>query len=341
MPGKGSAFRLIFQTANRLNAKVCAIVDADLSSITPEWIDLLVRPVLHSGFDFVAPSYHRHKYDGTITNSVVYPMTRTLYGKKIRQPVGGDFGLSPQLFSRYLERDDWETHVVRFATDVWMTTIAVAEGFRVCQSFLGVKSHGAWNRASGLSDMLQQVVGSVFSLMGEYEPAWMRIEGSEPADLFGFRYDAGMDPVSVNVERMIEVFRRGCGELGEIWEAVLSAGTFHSVQAISRNRPAPASAFHIDDDLWVRIIYDLAVSHHRHPISRTHLLGSFRPLYIGRVASFVNETREMNADEVEDRIEQLCLSFEHQKPYLIQRWSHRTAARESTASATPRIPVEA
>ena len=80
IPGKGSAFRMIFQIAQRLGAKACAVVDSDLRSITPEWIDLLLRPVLYAGYDFVAPYYHRHKYDGTITNSIVYPLTRALYG---------------------------------------------------------------------------------------------------------------------------------------------------------------------------------------------------------------------------------------------------------------------
>ena len=61
VPGKGSAFRLIFQMAKELDAKACAVVDSDLRSITPEWIDLLIRPILFAGFDFVAPYYHRHK----------------------------------------------------------------------------------------------------------------------------------------------------------------------------------------------------------------------------------------------------------------------------------------
>src|ERR1700683_1603800 len=69
IPGKGSAFGLIFQMAAQLQAKACAVVDSDLRSITPEWIDLLLRPILSADFDFVAPYYHRHKYDGTITNS--------------------------------------------------------------------------------------------------------------------------------------------------------------------------------------------------------------------------------------------------------------------------------
>jgi len=39
IPGKGSAFRTIFEIARRVNAKACAVVDSDLRSITPEWIE--------------------------------------------------------------------------------------------------------------------------------------------------------------------------------------------------------------------------------------------------------------------------------------------------------------
>lgn len=104
IPGKGSAFRTIFEIARRLNAKACAVVDSDLRSITPEWIELLLRPILDEDYDYVAPYYLRHKYDGTITNSIVYPLTRTLYGQRVRQPIGGDFGFSGRLTDHYLDQ---------------------------------------------------------------------------------------------------------------------------------------------------------------------------------------------------------------------------------------------
>ena len=92
--GKGTALRSIFEAAGRLNVRACAVVDSDLRSITPGWMDLLLTPIYAEGFDYVAPLYARHKFDGTITNSIVYPLTRALYGKSIRQPIGGDFGFS-------------------------------------------------------------------------------------------------------------------------------------------------------------------------------------------------------------------------------------------------------
>src|SRR5216683_4771269 len=246
IPGKGSAFRLIFQMASALGAKACAVVDSDLRSITPEWMDLLLRPLLFADFDFVAPYYHRHKYDGTITNSIVYPLTRALYGLRVRQPIGGEFGISARLIARYLERDDWETDVARYGIDIWMTTIAVAEGFRVCQSFLGAKLHDAKDPGSDLTAMLHQVVGSVFMLMEEYESAWLGQSGSKPAELFGFRFDVGLDPVDVNVERMVAAFNRGCQELGEVWAVALQPETYAQVRKLGENTGEDARAFHLE-----------------------------------------------------------------------------------------------
>jgi len=319
IPGKGSAFRLIFGMASLLGARACAVVDADLRSITPEWIDLLLRPVLHADFDLVAPYYHRHKYDGTITNSIVYPLTRALYGRRLRQPIGGDFGVSNAMFSRYLARDDWETDVARYGIDIWMTTIAVAEGFRVCQSFLGAKLHDAKDPGSDLSAMLQQVVGSVFTLMQEYQSTWMAQAGSQDVDLFGFRYDVGLDPIEVNLERMLGAFRRACDDLREIWAIALRPQTLAAVLNLSKAAMS-GSGFRLEDDLWVRLIYEFACTYKQKPVERSHLLRSLTPLYLARVASFVIETKHLFAAEVEERIEKLCRCFEELKPYLTDLW---------------------
>ncbi|MBI4905717.1 MAG: glycosyl transferase family 2 [Acidobacteria bacterium] len=326
IPGKGSAFRLVFRIAQLLGAKACAVVDSDLRSITPEWIDLLVRPVLHAGYDFVAPYYHRHKYDGTITNSIVYPLTRALYGKRIRQPIGGDFGCSSALVSRYIAREDWETDVARYGIDIWMTTVAVAEGFKVCQSFLGAKLHDAKDPGADLSAMLQQVVGSVYSLMREYESVWITRQSSEPVDLFGFPFDVGLDPIDVNIERLLTAFRRGCEDLADIWAIALRPDTLRAVRNLASSSPSTSKSFHIEDSLWAQVVFDLACSHKRKPLERGHLVRSLTPLYLARVASFVIETKEMFAAQVEDRIEQLCLRFENQKPSLVAGWCGEDSA---------------
>lgn len=324
---------MIFQIAEKLQAKACAVVDSDLRSITPEWVDLLLRPIIHAHYDFVAPYYHRHKYDGTITNSIVYPLTRALYGLQVRQPIGGDFGLSLRLLTRYLERRDWETDVARYGIDIWMTTVAIAEGFKVCQSFLGAKLHDAKDPGADLSAMLQQVVGSIFYLMGEYQKQWALQFSSRPVDLFGFRYDVGLDPIEVNLGRLISGFQQGCSELGEVWSLALQKNTLAAVQALGeKSCNKEINSFHFEDFLWVRIIYEFSAAYKNQPVNRNILLRSLTPLYLARVASFVQETSSFYAPQVEEKIEQLCQVYESQKPYLVNLWGIKTNKQASRLS---------
>jgi glycosyltransferase involved in cell wall biosynthesis len=317
IPGKGSAFRTIFAIAERLQARACAVFDSDLRSITPEWVELLIAPVLRGGFDYVAPLYKRHKYDGTITNSIVYPLTRALYGQDVRQPIGGDFGFSGRLASCYLKKPVWDSNVARFGIDVWMTTTAIADGFRVCQSFLGAKIHDAKDPGTDLAGMLVQVVSSVFDLMLTYHAQWEAASEARAVPLFGFPHGVGLEPVCVDVPRMLRIFRQGASDLAEIWQKALSPET---AAAVTRLAACDGSPFHFADDLWVRVVYDFALAYHRRALPGDQLLGSLVPLYLGRTASFVLETEGSDAEEVESVIGRLAGEYARQKDYVRAGW---------------------
>jgi glucosylglycerate synthase len=181
------------------------------------------------------------------------------------------------------------------------------------------------------------VVGSVFPLMQEYAPVWQRRNGSSPAELFGFRFDVGLDPIEVNVERMVKAFRHGCEELGEIWEMALDKPTLSAVRGLAAN----GRAFHLSNDLWADVVLEFAWAYRAHPLARGVLLRSLTPLYLARVASFVRETESLVAAEVEEKIEQLCLTFENLKPGLIARWTGRPVQEAESpargAAPAPRI----
>ncbi len=317
VPGKGSALRTVFAAAKQLKARGCAVVDADLRSITPSWIDLLLSPIVNQGYDFVAPLYRRHKYDGTIPNSIVYPLTRALYGRRVRQPIGGEFGFSAKLVNHLVEQPVWDTEVARFGIDIWMTTNAITGGFGLCQSFLGAKIHDAKDPGVDLPAMLTQVVGVVLSLMESNAAIWRDVTTSSQVPELGLEYTVGLEPVAVNVDRMLGIFATALRDLTAVWERVLAPETFARLQALA---PVDDPAFRFPADLWVRVVYDFALAHHHRIINKDHLLKSLTPLYLGRTASFVNETASASASEVEDAIEALCLEFERQKPYLVQRW---------------------
>lgn len=319
IPGKGSAFRTIFKIAEMLKAKACCVVDSDLRSITPEWIELLLDPVVDKGFDYVAPLYSRHKFDGTITNSIVYPMTRALYGKSIRQPIGGEFGFSGKLAAHYLTKNVWETDVARYGIDIWMTTTALGDGFNVCQSYLGAKIHDAKDPGADLTAMYIQVVSSLYKLMETYGKVWRQITSSDKVPTFGFTFEVGLEPINVNVERMIDSFKLGIEALKPFHEKIISPDDLEAIHNLTKT---DVSHFYFPDDLWVRIVYSYAAAYHNNVWPNDQLMKSMIPIYLGRTASFVIENKDSSAREVENKIENLCLEFERQKPLLIQLWEN-------------------
>jgi glycosyltransferase involved in cell wall biosynthesis len=328
LPGKGSAFRTLFRITELSQARALAVVDADLRSIAPEWFDLLLGPILEREFDYVAPFYKRHKFDGTITNSIVYPLTRALYGRRVRQPIGGEFGISRRLASRLLTADVWNTDVARYGIDIWMTTTAIAENYKICQSYLGAKIHDPKDPGSDLSAMLVQVVGSVFGLMETYDSVWRNVLGSLPAPLFGFPFEVGLEPVRINLGRMLASYQQAVRDLMPVYRSMISSPQLEGLEAAAA---LPSGQFALSDDLWVAVIYDFALGYHRRVIDREHLLKSLTPLYLGWVASFARQAENAAAAQVEERIEKLCLVFEQLKPYLINQWPLQSGEKRSAS----------
>jgi len=317
MPVKGNAFRAFFEIASTLNVKACAVVDSNLKSITPEWVELLLKPLIDDGYQYVAPLYFRHKYDGTITKNIIYPLTRALYGKRVRHPMGRDCGFSGDLARFYLTKDIWETDFAKFGFDIWMTTTALANGFKVCQSFLGANIRDAKFVKTDLSSMLYQVVGTTFNLMDTYSHVWSAVSGSEEILTVGAQRAVGMEPVFINIDRMIDKFKLGVKELLKIWEVVLPEETMNFLYRLTYMQ---GREFYIPDEVWAKIIYSFAIASHKRIMNPEHLLKSLTPLYLGKLASFVRETWESSSSEVEEKTEQLCLSFEKNKEFLIKNW---------------------
>lgn len=315
--GKAGALRATFDAARSLEAKGCVVFEPDVSNIAPGWVEGLLRPVLDQQYDFVAPDYARHKFDGAINKSIVYPLTRALYGKRIYQPIGGDYSFSPQLIAHYLAQDVWAASIVPFGIETWLSAQAVRGRFKICQAKLGPKVREPVDPGLDLSEMLAHVLGPLFQEM-ERDPAfWQRVRGSEAVPVFGAAEPPAGEGSAGDVQKMIDSFRLGYQNLTEIWGLVLPPATLMELKRVAR---ADAGQFRLPDETWVRSVYDYSLAYHLRVINRDHLLRAMTPLYLGWVASFVLEMKEASAAEVERRVERLCLVYESSKPYLISRW---------------------
>lgn len=320
IPGKGSALRMIFEAASFLNAQVCLLFDSDLRSITPDWIKALADPVLSHGHDFVAPVYSRYKYDATITNNIAYNMTRALYGKRVRQPIGGDFGLSAKMVDFYYKygSEIWITDIARFGIDIWMTTSAIVSDKSICQAYLGAKIHDVKDPLENLGPMFRQVVYPIFELMENNPEKWKKICRSEPIPTYGEPILKEPEAFTVDLPGMIENFNEAFKNMSVLWEKIINPKSFSILKRLTRKRNAGNFLMPTED--WAKIVYDFAATFHIWKRDRKNLVDIMRPLYYARVASFINRTRDMTTMQAEEIIEQQACTFEDLKPYLLQRW---------------------
>jgi hypothetical protein len=284
----------------------------------------LIDPILEKGYQYVSPVYVRHKYDGTITNNIVYNLTRALYGKRIRQPIGGDFAISRDVAKYYVEQDVWDTDVARFGIDIWMTTSAVTHGFRICQSNLGVKIHDVKDPGLHLAPMFRQVLSALFSLMERYESIWKQVKGSESLDLYGFEGTLQPEPVNVNLDLMVEHFKTGYQQFSSLWKEIFCSECFEAIKQASETGTAE---FHISTETWVKMLYELAATYHLWSANRNKLLDLVTPLYFARVASFVRQSWDMSSEEAEALVEEQAVKFEEHKDYLIKVWDEKSAEK--------------
>jgi glycosyltransferase involved in cell wall biosynthesis len=317
--GKGNNFRNLFRKALDLKAKAIVVVDADLKSITPRWIKNLGDPLFRN-FGFVAPLYVRHRLDGTITNTIAYPITRALYGRRVRQPIGGDFGFSGHLARIYLESENWDERISQFGIDIWMTTLAMNSGTPICQSFMGrPKVHKPKDPAADLGPMFNQVVATLFTLMSRFSGKWGHVKWSKPTAIFGFGLGETEEPPDMAVDKAGLYARliQGVKARLETWREVLTPDVFSKLTEVASMGP---DRFDFPTGLWARILFDYAVAFRRENGSDDRLLDSLQPLYYGKVLSYVNKVASMSTQQAEEYVEEQCLIFEETKPYLVRRW---------------------
>jgi len=318
-PAKGTGCRTVFEVARRLRAKACGIVDADAGSPAADAIARLVKPIVQDSYDFVAPVYTRAPFSGTITSAIAYPLTRALFGKRVRQPLAGDFACSARLIDRFLALDAWRGDVARMGIDFWVTTQALTAGARLCQVYLGSRGSSTVEPSSALDlrDALPSVLGSLFTTVERTEAIWQKIRGSESVDAFGVPELTEDDHQPFDVAQCLEAFRLGVRNLHEIWSVALPPTSLHSLRKLARVADAD---FRVPDELWARIVYDFALAFHQRRLGREHLLNAFTPLFWAWIASFVKQAAGLGAQHIEERIDALSMQFETEKPYLISRW---------------------
>ena len=311
-----AAYHTIFDVSAKIGARACAVIASDLVTVTPQWVDRLVRPALEADFDLVAPRYARHKWEGLLNRSILAPLSRSLYGKRTQNPMGPDFAFSGKLMNFMLD----ESAAARRAGSGYplasIVSGAVRGDFQICEAQLGARQRPPADPMN-LSSLLAQVLGPVFLDLEWNAALWQRIRGSLPLPAAGDPEAASPESGPVDVHRLVESFQLGARNLLDVWSLVLPPTNLLEIRKLARLGP---EQFRMPDELWAAIVYDFALAHRLRTINRDHLLRSFTPLYLGWIASYSIEMEAASSGAVEMRLERLARAYEAGKPYLVSRW---------------------
>lgn len=319
-PEPGTALRTILSAADLLRAKACVVVSPDATTIEPDWVQRLVSPVYRDNFDLVSPVYHRQQNEGVLMRNLLYPMTRAVYGRGIREPYASEFGISGRLATDFLAREIWTDDWGKTGPEICLTITALTGTYKVCQSYLGTKPPADRN-ATDLVAAMRRTVGALFWSMDTNFSLWNTISGSKPVDTLGSPLeDKVQEPAQVNLNRLLEMFATGVAELEPVFRSILSQPTLVELQKLAS---LDLTQFKYPAEVWAKTVFEFAASYHRSVISRDHIVQALVPLFRGRALSFLLENENGSGDEIETHVEALCGEFEKLKPYLLDVWSDR------------------
>ncbi len=318
-PSTGTALRTILASADLLRASACAVISPDSTTIEPDWIERLLRPVYQGTYDFVTPLYRRHKFDGLLIRNLVYPMTRAFYGKRVKEPYASEFAFSGPLGTHFLGQEIWTHEAGRTGTEISLTISAITGGYKLAQTFLGAKPH-VDARSADLVAAMRQTVGALFwSLEPNYQ-LWSSHADSQVIPTLSPGQEVTLEPLRINRRRLLGMFHSGVAELEPVLKQILSPPTISELQRIAT---LEEDEFSYGDELRPRTVYEFAASYHKSVISRDHIVQALAPLYRGRAFTFLVENRESTGEEVEQNIESFCLTCERLKPSLVELWNGR------------------
>jgi len=315
-PEPGTALRTILAAADLLRARACVVLSPDSTTIEPDWLQRLARPVYIDNFDLVSPVYRRQKFEGALMRNLLYPMTRAIYGSRVREPYASEFTISGRLATDFLTNDVWNDEWGKTGAEISLTITAITGKYRVCQSFLGTKATD--RSATDLVAAMRRTVGALFVSLDKNFPFWSTIAASEPVPTLGTQSEITQDPVRVDPERLREMFATGVAQLEPVFRSILSPSTLAELQRIAA---LGIGDFTYPADLWAKTVFEFAASYHKSVISRDHIVQALVPLYRGRTLAFLLENQDDHGEDMENSVESLCGEFERLKPYLLEVWA--------------------
>jgi len=139
--GKGGAMITAMKRALKDNHSKILFLDADITSSSPEWCDVLIEGMDKNKVDMVRGYFDRAAHNAQITRHITRPLINMFFpeGHGINQPLGGELCLSKELTKHLVDYKISPPHT--WGIDTFFTIVTLIGKFKIAEQYLAQKVH--------------------------------------------------------------------------------------------------------------------------------------------------------------------------------------------------------
>ncbi|MDR0620579.1 MAG: hypothetical protein LBJ61_01670 [Deltaproteobacteria bacterium] len=322
-PRKINSLFNLMRLAQRLRPKAIIALDGDLPSVKRTWIGRLAQPILCGSADYTSPFYHSLKYDTPVTNIFGYPLFRTLFGRRLRQPFHTDRAFSLELNEFFLSNENWPTDLPYASVEMTLSILAIMNKAKICQSFMATPRLSWQNRALDLTTgrAFRQIAKSLFALADTFQDVWQNCKRSKPTAITGTE----LSPPVIAPRQIAppEVFLAEIETIvtkhGALWHQVFAGRKDWVYQKITNES---ADSINITAEDWAIILFRSLVAYRElDAASQEAFLEALTAVFYGRLLTWLQSGYGLSVPQMESLTEEECVIFESKRPILFDGWN--------------------
>ena len=298
--GKGWTVRALIETSKFLNSDLILLepdfVRKGKQGLQPGWIYSIYRPI-ELGNDFVLPVYNRPPEGKRVTDHLVIPLLVSLYGYRLKEPMGGVYGVSKRCFDVFLRDKELfaQTDVGNYGIDIFLTITAITNDLGICQANLGTRlKHPA---PGEFPVRLRQALGTMLDQIGHTSSWWLK-EGkrlkTEPP-FYGKLPSLQPPKIALNISYEIERFKVDFQRYRNyLYGKFFPPSLYETLLKLSTREEGE---FYFSSSDWAECVYILLLAYSfQQEISKADILDTLVILNRARMATFVREVQKLRGD---------------------------------------------
>ena len=314
LPGKRAAIRTLFAAADLLQVHAVAIIDPAAAGPSADVYRALLRTTLDTPAGFVTLSPARDPREGPFVTQVVRPLFAGALGASFEDPLLEEFAASGRFVTDVLRCRAWDDEEFRAGVDVWLRAHALASGFKTAEVRTAPRPRSAGTAQATLRDVVQQVLPAVWRSLDVYAAQWVAAPPASWPEQLQLSEGTTAAP-TWELGDMERAFQLAVVDLEPVWRTLLPGPVIDGLRAAAMPE-GPG----FPDALWADVLVEFALAWRGRRFRVDALTASFAPIYLGRAAAFLRDTRDADASEARSRLDDLVRHVQQRHPRLQEAW---------------------